>query len=106
MCHIFPELKDVKISHSWMGFVAFSFDHMPHIGLRDGMHFAMGYSGSGAAMAPYLGHKTALRVLGKESDAHTAFDDVPFQTRPLYSGSPWFLGGAVLWYQFLDRIGR
>jgi len=106
MCHIFPELKDVKISHSWMGFVAFSFDQMPHIGLRDGLHYAMGYSGSGAAMAPYLGHKTALRVLGKESDARTAFDDVPFQTRPLYSGSPWFLGGAVLWYQFLDRVGR
>ena len=29
---IFPELKNVKVSHSWMGFVAYTFDELPHIG--------------------------------------------------------------------------
>ena len=106
MIRVVPALEGTKLTHSWTGKVAMSFDWLPHTGTHEGMHYAMGYSGSGAAMAPYLGHKTALRVLGKESDARTAFDDVPFQTRPFYSGSPWFLGGAVLWYQFLDRVGR
>lgn len=103
MSGIFPEVRDVKITHSWMGFVAYTFDHLPHIGVHDGVHYAMGYCGSGAHLAPYLGHKIALKVLGK-SDGATAFDDVPFQTRPLYSGAPWFLAAAVMYYRFLDRM--
>ncbi|MBT7693460.1 MAG: hypothetical protein HN750_15815 [Gemmatimonadales bacterium] len=30
----------------------------------DKSDYAMGYSGSGNSMAPYLGHKTALQILG------------------------------------------
>ena len=101
---IFPEVKDVKISHSWMGFVAYTFDSLPHIGIHDGIHYAMGYCGSGAHMAPYLGHKIALKVLGRDQDARTAYDDLQFQTRPFYSGAPWFLGAAVMYYNFLDRL--
>ena len=103
MSGIFPEVRDVKITHSWMGFVAYTFDHLPQIGVHDGDHYAMGYCGSGAHLAPYLGNKIALKVLGK-SDGATAFDDVPFQTRPLYSGAPWFLAAAVMYYRFLDRM--
>jgi glycine/D-amino acid oxidase-like deaminating enzyme len=101
---IFPEVKDVKISHSWMGFVAYTFDSLPHIGVHDGIHYAMGYCGSGAHMAPYLGHKIALKLLGKVKESATAYDDLKFQTRPLYSGAPWFLGAAVMYYNFLDRL--
>ena len=105
MSAIFPELAEVAISHSWMGFVGFSFDHLPHVGVHDGLHYAAGYCGSGVAMASYLGHKAGLKVLGK-AEGRTAFDDLPFQTRPLYDGTPWFLAGAVLYYRLLDRFAR
>ena len=101
---IFPEVKGYKITHSWMGFVAYTFDSLPHIGVHDGIHYAMGYCGSGVHLAAYLGHKVALKVLGRTADAATAYDDLTFQTRPLYSGSPWFLGAAVMYYKFLDRL--
>ena len=103
MRRIFPETAQVKISHSWMGFVAYTFDHLPHVGVHDGLHYAMGYCGSGVAMGSYLGHKAAHKVLGTK-EGRCAFDELPFRTRPLYHGRPWFLAGAVAWYKFLDRM--
>lgn len=105
LCEIFPEIATVGISHSWMGFVAYSFDKMPHIGVRDGLFYAMGYCGSGVPMGSYLGHKIAHKLLGG-SEGDTAFDDIPFQTRPFYYGKPWFLASAVAWYKLLDRMAR
>ena len=105
MSAIFPELGAARISHSWMGFVAYTFDHLPHLGVHDGLHFAMGYCGTGVAMASWLGHKVALKVLGAPEGA-TAFDDLAFQTRPFYNGTPWFLAGAVLYYRLRDRLAR
>ena len=34
---IFPALLHSKISHSWMGFVAYTFDQLPHVGAIDGL---------------------------------------------------------------------
>ncbi len=100
---IFPELADVKITHSWTGNVAFTFDRLPHTGVRDGIHFAMGYCGSGVAMATYLGHQTAGRILGKP-ESRTAFDDLEFPTRAWYGGDPWFLPLVAMWYRVQDRF--
>ena len=105
MSAIFPELGTARISHSWMGFVAYTFDHLPHVGVHDGLHFAMGYCGTGVAMASWLGHKVALKVLGAPEGA-TAFDDLAFPTRPFYRGTPWFLAGAVLYYRLRDQLAR
>ena len=98
---IFPELKDVRISHSWMGFVAYTFDELSHIGKHDGVHYAMGYCGSGVGMASYLGTRIGQQVLGLE-EGRTALDGFGFQTRPLYSGKPWFLPMAVAYYRWRD----
>ncbi|MGH6718627.1 MAG: NAD(P)/FAD-dependent oxidoreductase [Alphaproteobacteria bacterium] len=103
MTGVFPELAGVKITHSWTGNVAFTFDRLPHIGTRDGIHYAMGYCGSGVAMATHLGHKVAQRILGT-ADAHTAFADLDFPTRSWYGGEPWFLPLVALWYRFQDRF--
>lgn len=104
MAEIFPELREVRVSHSWLGFVAYTFDQLPHIGAIDGLHYAMGYCGSGVCMGTYLGHKVAHKVLG-DAEGRTAFDDLTFETRPFYDGMPWFLAGAVLWYRLMDRYG-
>lgn len=102
---IFPELATKRISHSWCGFVAYTFDELMHIGRHDGMHYAMGYCGSGVGMASYLGMRLGQQVLGLPEGA-TAFDDLPFQTRPFYSGNPWFLAPSVLFYRWRDRLAR
>ena len=103
MCEIFPQLRDKKISHSWMGFVAFTFDTMPHIGKQDGIYFSMGYCGSGVSLASYFGHKIGLQVIGdKEGD--TSLTNVKFQTRPYYNGTPWFLAPSIAYYQMRDRL--
>ena len=103
MSRLFPALSKVKISHSWMGFVAYTFDTLAHVGRHDGMHYAMGYCGSGVSMASYLGMRTGQKVLGLKEGA-TGFDATTFETRPLYYGNPWFLGASISFYRWRDRL--
>jgi glycine/D-amino acid oxidase-like deaminating enzyme len=106
MTECFPELRDVKITHAWTGFVAFTFDHLPHIGVQDGIHYAAGCQGSGVAMATWLGHNAALKLSGHANDRF-ALDGLPFPTRPFYSGDPgWFLPIIGGWYRLRDRLDR
>lgn len=102
LARIFPELEGVRVTHSWAGLVAYTFDTLPHAGHRDGVHYALGYCGSGVGMAGWLGMRCGQRVAGQVG-GRTAFEDMPFTTRPLYTGRPWFLGAAVAWYRCLDR---
>ncbi len=104
MLRIFPQLEDLRISHTWMGFVGYTFDTLPHLGRHDGVYYAMGYCGSGICLASYLGNRIGRQLLGLEA-ADSAFNRPAFQTRPLYSGNPWFLAGAVYYYRLLDRLG-
>jgi glycine/D-amino acid oxidase-like deaminating enzyme len=104
MVQLFPELANVKISHSWMGFVAYTFDHMMRAGVHEGVHYALGYCGSGVGMAAYLGMRIGQQVLGRKEGA-TAFDNLPFNTRPLYFGNPWFLAPSIMYYRWCDRRG-
>lgn len=101
---VLPRLGGVRSSHIWVGFVAYTFDALPHIGRHDGLHYAMGYCGSGVSLAVYFGTRIGQRVLGRKEGA-TALDDLAFETRPLYAGRPWFLAPSVLAYRVLDRIG-
>lgn len=102
MCRVFPELRSYGVSHSWTGTVAYTFDEMAHTGVHNGIHYAMGYCGSGVSMASYLGMRLGQKVLGL-SEGRTAFDDLPFPTRPLYNGHPWFLPATVAWYRWHDQ---
>lgn len=105
LVRLFPELSGTRISHSWVGFVAYTFDTLAHVGRHDGIHYAMGYCGSGVSMASYLGMRIGQQVLGLE-EGRTAFDDLPFTTRPLYTGNPWFLRAFIAGYRLLDRVLR
>ncbi len=102
MVTIFPELAATRISHSWCGFVAYTFDELMHVGNHDGLHFAMGYCGAGVGMASYLGMRVGQQVLGL-ADGRTAFDALPFATRPFYTGNPWFLAPSIRYYRWRDR---
>jgi len=101
LVRLFPELGAYRISHSWAGFVAYTFDELMHCGRHDGIHYAMGYCGSGVGMANYLGMRLGQQVLGL-AEGRTAFDDLPFPTRPFYTGNPWFLAPSIRYYRWLD----
>ncbi|HQX58547.1 MAG: FAD-binding oxidoreductase [Rhodoferax sp.] len=101
MVRLFPQLRETRISHSWCGFVAYTFDELMHIGKHDGMHYAMGYCGAGVGTSSYFGMRLGQQVLGLK-EGRTALDDLAFQTRPLYTGNPWFLAPSVAYYRWRD----
>lgn len=101
MLQRFPALDSTKISHSWMGFVGYTFDHMPHIGKQDGVYYSMGYCGSGISLASYFGKKVGLKVAG-DPEGETAIDSIPFRGRPYYRGNSWFLAPSIFYYRWKD----
>jgi glycine/D-amino acid oxidase-like deaminating enzyme len=105
MTDVFPQIRGVKITHAWTGYVAFTLDGLPHIGEQDGVHFAAGCQGSGVAMASWLGHQSALKI-AKAANAPFALDLAHFPAIPLYDGRPWFLPIIGEYYRLRDRIDR
>lgn len=102
-----PELADIRITHSWSGFVAMTTDALPHMGQEDGVHYCAGCNGSGVAMMTYLGRAVARRILaGGNSESAYARLDFPDVPVPFYSGKPWFLPIVGEYYRFLDRRDR
>jgi glycine/D-amino acid oxidase-like deaminating enzyme len=104
LAEIFPQLRSVGITHAWTGWVAYTFDTLPHLGRQDGIYYCMGYCGQGVTTAPYMGMRIAQQMLGLPEGA-TAFNGLPFPSRPYYHGTPWFLAASVLTYRALDRLG-
>ena len=103
LVRLFPDLNEVKISHSWTGTVAYSFDELAHTGKHNEMHYAMSYCGSGVSMASYLGMKMG-RKISAAPDSETAFDELKYPTRSYYFGNPWFLPLVVEGYRLPDRL--
>ncbi|SFV38679.1 NAD(P)/FAD-dependent oxidoreductase [Hyphomicrobium facile] len=103
MCSFFPELRGVRISHSWFGKVAFAEDQLPHFGVSpDGVYYSGPCNGRGVALGTYLGHRTALRMLG-QSQPGNSLDYLNHRViHPGYSGNPWFLPVVGLWYRLQD----
>ena len=107
MGEIWPDLANVRLSHVWTGNTGYSFGHMPHVGERNGLHYALGFSGSGTVMAPYLGAKAALRALGAPG-GETAYAATHLRKAWFhFSKRPHFLHPADLWYRhWVDRRER
>jgi glycine/D-amino acid oxidase-like deaminating enzyme len=102
----FPELRGVKVTHAWTGNVAFTFDALPHTGVMDGMHYALGCNGSGIAMMTYLGTETARRISGR-ANRPCGFEREEFPDFPLYNGNPnWALPAIGAYYRFRDGLSR
>lgn len=106
MREVFPQLASYRIAHAWCGNVAFTFDFLPHAGLRDGLHYCLGCNGSGISMMTLLGRNIADRILG--ADSAGAFERPAFPTRPFYRGDPKLIlplvGAAYKLGDWLDRL--
>jgi glycine/D-amino acid oxidase-like deaminating enzyme len=102
MLHVFPELAGTAISHAWDGLIGYTFDEVPHLGYTGkGIHFALGYCGTGVSRATYFGNKIALQVLG-DPDGRTAFDDLSFPAFPVQPVAKMAVPVVETWYRFRD----
>jgi len=105
LAQIFPQLRAARIDHAWVGWVAYTFDTMPHLGSRNGLYYCMGYCGQGVPLAPYFGMRIGQQMAGLP-EGRTALDGLAFPSRPYYFGTPWFLAPSVWAYRTLDALGR
>ncbi|MGL4398102.1 MAG: NAD(P)/FAD-dependent oxidoreductase, partial [Hyphomicrobium sp.] len=102
MLHVFPQLKDVTITHAWDGQIGYTYDEVPHIGrAASGVHYALGYCGTGVSRATYFGHKVALQVIG-DGDGRTAFDDLAFPAFPVQPIAKLAVPVVETWYRVRD----
>ncbi|MEO1918634.1 MAG: hypothetical protein ABGW81_02785 [Paracoccaceae bacterium] len=54
--------------------------------------------------ARYFGNWLAHKILGN-NEGRTAFDDLIFETKPLYNGNPGFMPAVLNWHMIADRWG-
>jgi glycine/D-amino acid oxidase-like deaminating enzyme len=105
---VHPQAAHLRIDHAWGGNVAFTFDRLPHLGEHGGIHFALGYCGSGLSLGTTFGLRMA-RILGRSTevaDEPLGFERTPFPAAPVvpaaYRGQPWFLPVAGEWLRLED----
>lgn len=103
MLQVYPQLEGLRISHSWVGYVAYTIDVSPHIGQRDGVHYAMGYCGSGITLASYFGMRTGQKVLGSEQ-GDTGLDAIEFPTMPTALRNRFTLSAATRLLRAAERF--
>jgi len=102
MLAVFPELKDVRITHAWDGLIGYTYDEVPHLGCAaSGVHYALGYCGTGVSRATYFGNKIALQVLSKP-EGKTSFDDLTFPAFPAHPIAKRAVPAVETWYRFRD----
>ncbi|REF86525.1 glycine/D-amino acid oxidase-like deaminating enzyme [Methylovirgula ligni] len=98
----FPELGEIKLSHAWDGTIGYTFDEFPHLGRTvDGIHYAMGYCGTGVSRATHFGRKIALQLLGKP-EGESAFSDLSFPSHPLHFAAKRAVPLIETWYRLRD----
>ena len=97
---IFPDLADTPIDYTWGGIVDMTADRMPRAGIRDGVHFATGYSGHGTQMSVLMGERMA-RVIAGDAAANP-FAGFDWPAIPGHFGRPWFLPFVGAYYRYQD----
>ncbi|MBA2558035.1 MAG: FAD-binding oxidoreductase [Chloroflexi bacterium] len=112
MHRVHPQTRRLRIEYAWGGNVGFTFDRLPHIGRHEGISYALGYCGSGVAMATSFGMYMARR-LGERSEVaaeRSPFEEIPHPGVPLvpavYRERPWFLPPAGELFRAVDWWSR
>jgi glycine/D-amino acid oxidase-like deaminating enzyme len=102
LTRIFPALAETRIDNVWTGRCAGTFDLYPHMGIHNGIHYALGYCFAGVPMGTWFGIRSAQKILGSNEPA-SVFAERPFPSHPLYWGNPWFVPLVI---SFLSRNDR
>ncbi len=101
---VYPQLAGTKVSYAWVGYVAYTTDISPHIGVQDNLYYAMGYCGSGITLSSYFGMKVGQKVLGS-SEGNTALDDLSFKPWPRIIKAPGVLSGVTRLARVAEGLG-
>jgi glycine/D-amino acid oxidase-like deaminating enzyme len=102
MLRVFPDLAEVPVTHAWDGMIGYTYDEVPHLGRTSaGLHYALGYCGTGVSRATYFGHKIALQIVGK-TEGRTSFDDLAFPSVPFHPVAKHAVPVVETWYRFRD----
>ncbi|PVB63204.1 FAD-binding oxidoreductase [Labrenzia sp. 011] len=104
---MFPAWAHVEADYSWHGHVCLARTLMPFVGEvpgAAGLYAAMGWHGSGIAMASISGEKVAGLIMGKlrPQDLPLALQR-PFRRFPFPAFRKLYLQGAYWWYGLKDR---
>ncbi len=104
---LFPEWRDIDISHEWSGLLCLMRRLTPFAGAvpdHPGLFAAMGYHGNGVAMGSYLGARLAETVVGQQrSGPLPAFLSAPPARFPLGSLRRLLLAPAYSAATLFDR---
>lgn len=103
MLEAFPQLRGTRIDYCWGGLIDLTADRMPRAGERDGLHYAMGYSGHGVQMSVFMGQAMAETIGGKPDVNPWRGMDWP--AIPGHFGPPWFMPIVGAYYRLKDRLG-
>jgi len=106
MLRVFPDVAAVPVTHAWDGMIGYTYDEVPHLGrTAQGLHYAIGYCGTGVSRATYFGNRIALQLLGR-SEGRTAFDDLAFPSFPAHPIARRAVPVVETWYRVLDATKR
>jgi glycine/D-amino acid oxidase-like deaminating enzyme len=97
-----PELQGVRVDYCWGGVLDMTFDRLPRAGTARGLHYAMGYSGSGTQLAVLMGQ--AMADVMSSNPAANPLRDLEWRAVPGHFGPPWFLPFVGAYYRALDFI--
>lgn len=100
MLELFPQLSGVRIDYCWGGLVDMTSDRLPRAGERDGVFYALGYSGHGTQMSVHMGQIMA-RVMGGDVSANP-LTGLAWPAVPGHFGPPWFLPFVGAYYRYQD----
>ncbi len=105
MVKVFPQLADVKIEHTWGGYIAITSNRIPDCGrLSPTVYYAHGYSGQGVALAGLYGKLMAEAIRGQAErfDLLARFKHIPFPGGPIRMP---MLVAAMMYYRIKDALG-
>ena len=104
MHQMFPQTRGAVIEFRWSGFVAMTLSYLPHMGQASEREFyAMGYNGTGVAMASLMGRYIAAKTRGEKVNLPLIENRLrPIPLHDLRAPVVRMVTGA---YEFLDRLG-
>ena len=106
MLATFPQLKDIKIDHTWGGFVDISMNRAPDFGrVAPNIYYLQGFSGHGVALTGMAGKLVAEAISGLATrfDVFASIKHHDFFGGKILRTPALVLGMA--WYQLKEKLG-
>jgi len=102
MRRVFPQLMSTPVEFAWGGHLGFTWDQLPHVGVREGIHYAVGYCGHGVALSTWLGTRIGETLAG--TGTLPEIPEAGFRAIPAAGLIDWLLPLVGLYYRIRDAL--